>query len=89
MVTGAGAENLTRCTVWRATSADTDFRDSVFAANACDIAKDGRGFKSVFSVPPRENTAVFADLETVGGGRTILLSTESQVYLRNMSPQGN
>jgi PhoPQ-activated pathogenicity-related protein len=87
MVTGAGAESLTRCTVWRATSADADFRDSVFAASACDIAKDGRGFKSIFAVPPRESTAVFADLETVGGGRTILLSTESQVYLRNMSPQ--
>jgi PhoPQ-activated pathogenicity-related protein len=88
MVTGRGAEQLTRCTVWRATSADTDFRDSRFEASGCDVAKDGRGFKSVFSVRPRENTAVFADLETVGGGCTILLSTESQVYLRNLSPFG-
>ena len=88
MVTGMGAERLTRCTVWRATSGDTDFRDSVFASSACDIAKDGRGFKSIFPVPASENTAVFADVETVRGGRTILLSTESQVYLRNVSPLG-
>lgn len=88
MVTGRGAELLTRCTVWRATSADTDFRDSRFEVSGCEVAKDGREFKSLFSVSPRENTAVFADLETVGGGRTVLLSTESQVYLRNMSPQG-
>lgn len=88
MLTGTGAEALSRCTVWRATSVDADFRASVFVPSRCDVAKDGRGFKSIFSVRPGESTAVFADLETVGGGRAVLLSTESQVYLRNKLPLG-
>jgi hypothetical protein len=45
--------------------------------------KDGREFRSVIDVPSRENTAVYVDLEAVGGGgENLLLSTESHVYLR-------
>jgi hypothetical protein len=47
------------------------------------VAKDGREFRSVVDVAPTENTAVFVDLEAVGGGgENLLLSTESHVYLR-------
>jgi hypothetical protein len=50
------------------------------------VTKDGREFRSVVAVPSNENTALFVDLETVGGGgQNLLLSTESQVYLRALS----
>lgn len=86
MVSGDSDERLTRCTVWRALSADTDFRDAEFRSSSCDVTKDGREFRSVVAVPSNENTALFVDLETVGGGgQNLLLSTESQVYLRALS----
>jgi PhoPQ-activated pathogenicity-related protein len=83
LISGSGAEPIARCTVWRALSEDTDFRDAEFRAGPCEVARDGKGFRSVVAVPSTENAAVFVDLEAVGrGGQKILLSTESQVYLR-------
>jgi PhoPQ-activated pathogenicity-related protein len=84
LISGSGAEPITRCTLWRALSENTDFRNAEFTASPCDVTKGGREFRSVVAVPSTENTAVFVDLETVGGGgKKLLLSTESQVYLRN------
>lgn len=83
LISGEGREPLKRCTAWRALSEDTDFRDAVFRSSPCDVAKNGREFRSMVPVSSTENTAVFVDLETVGeGGQPLLLSTESQVYLR-------
>ena len=83
LVSGRGNEPVVRCTAWRALSEDTDFRDAEFRASPCEVTRDGKGFQSVVSVPSTENAAVFVDVETVGGGgQKLLLSTESQVYLR-------
>ena len=83
LISGSGTEPISRCTVWRALSEDTDFRNAEFRASPCDVTKGGREFRSAVTVPSTENTALFVDLETVGGGKKLLLSTESQVYLRN------
>ncbi|MEY4667585.1 MAG: hypothetical protein RL518_284 [Pseudomonadota bacterium] len=83
IISGEGGSRIERCTLWRALSEDTDFRDAEFRSGPCSVTKNGREFRSVVSVPSNENTAVYVDLETVGGrGQPLLLSTESQVYLR-------
>ena len=83
LISGAGKEKIKRCTLWRALSEDADFRDAEFRSTPCEVMKDGREFRSVIDVPSRENTAVYVDLEAVGGGgENLLLSTESHVYLR-------
>jgi PhoPQ-activated pathogenicity-related protein len=83
LILGNGMDSISRCTAWRALSNDADFRDAEFQSSPCVVTEDGRGFRSELSVPPTENTAVFVDLEIASrGGQKLLLSTESQVYLR-------
>ena len=83
LISGSALARISRCTAWRALSEDTDFRDAEFRPSPCGVTNDGRGFRSEVAVSSTENTAVFVDLETVGAdGQTLLLSTESQVYLR-------
>lgn len=85
LVMGEGAIPLSRCALWQATSGDLDFRKTKFSPNQCEVLEGGRKFKALISLPQRENTAIFADLETKvdSRGNKLFFSTESHVYPAN------